>query len=106
MWLTQRLMRGIGSDSVDFRLRQSDFSLDQARRGVPWLGLSIEEIEPLESLLIVGCFLRKDHPLFAARVRAAARTGTAVMAVHGLAEDWLMPMAAQWTVAPDRGAPR
>ncbi len=102
MWLTQRLVRGIGSDSVDFRLRQSDFSLDQARRGVPWLGLSIEEIEPLESLLIVGSFLRKDHPLFAARVRAAARTGTAVMAVHGLAEDWLMPMAAQWTVAPDQ----
>ena len=102
MWLAQGLLRGLGSDNIDFRLRQSDFSLDETRRGVPWLGMLIEDIEPLESLFIVGSFLRKDHPLLSARVRAAARTGTAVMSLHGVADDWLMPMAAQWTVQPDQ----
>ena len=104
MWLTQGLLRGLGSDNIDFRLRQSDFTLDETRRGVPWLGMPVEDIEPLESLFIVGSFLRKDHPLLSARVRAAARTGTAVMSLHGVADDWLMPMAAQWTVAPDQWA--
>ena len=102
LYLAGALMRGIGSDNVDFRLRQSDFSLDQAMAGVPWLGHSIEEIGSLDAMLIVGSFLRKDHPLLSARVRAAAKGGTQVMSLHAVAPDWLMPMAAQVTVAPDR----
>src|SRR5690606_1484335 len=96
------LMRGLGSENVDFRLRQSDFSLDQAMAGVPWLGHSIEEVESLDAMLIVGSFLRKDHPLLSARVRAASKGGTQVMSLHAVAEDWLMPLAARVTVAPDR----
>ena len=34
MYLTQKLLRGIGSDNVDFRLRQTDFAADaKVRRG-------------------------------------------------------------------------
>ncbi len=102
LYLAGALMRGIGSDNVDFRLRQSDFSLDQAMAGVPWLGHPIEEIESLDAMLVVGSFLRKDHPLLSARVRAAAKGGARVMSLHAVAQDWLMPMAARMTVAPGR----
>ena len=104
MWLAQGLLRGLGSDNIDFRLRQTDFSLDQSRAGVPWLGMQIEEVDSLDSLFVIGSFLRKDHPLLSARVRGAARSGTAVMSLHGVADDWLMPMSAQWTLAPDQWA--
>ena len=102
LYLAGALMRGIGSHNVDFRLRQSDFSLDQAMAGVPWLGHSIAEIESLDAMLLVGSFLRKDHPLLSARVRAAAKGGAKVMSLHAIAQDWLMPVAARITVAPDR----
>jgi NADH-quinone oxidoreductase subunit G len=102
MGLAAALMRGIGSENIDFRLRQSDFSLDPARAGVPWLGHAIEEIDSLDAMLIVGSFLRKDHPLLSARVRAAAKGGAKVISLHALAEDWLMPMAGRITVAPGR----
>ena len=44
LYLLQKLMRGIGSDNVDFRLRQSDFSADGKRAGAPWLGMTIADI--------------------------------------------------------------
>ena len=102
LYLAGALMRGIGSENVDFRLRQSDFSLDEARAGVPWLGHAIDEIDALDAILLVGSFLRKDHPLLSARVRAAAKAGAKVMSLHAVAQDWLMPVAARITVAPDR----
>jgi len=98
--LLARLTRGLGSENVDHRLRQRDFSLDAATSGAPWLGMPVAEVNALDALLIVGSFLRKDHPLLAARVRAAARRGARVGVVHAVAEDLLMPVAARATVAP------
>ncbi|MDO4231012.1 MAG: NADH-quinone oxidoreductase subunit NuoG [Lautropia sp.] len=100
LYLGGLLMRGLGSENIDFRLRQTDFSMDSHRKGVPWLGHAIEDIGAIDSLFIIGSFLRKDHPLLSARVRQAAKQGMAVASLHGVAEDWLMPMAAQQVRAP------
>src|SRR4029079_4433621 len=47
MALAARLMRGLGSDNVDFRLRQPDFRDDALRDGIPWLGLPIPALDKL-----------------------------------------------------------
>jgi len=103
--LLGRLVRGLGSANVDFRLRQSDFSLDGRHAGVPWLGMPIDAVGGLDRMLIVGSFLRKDHPLLAARVRAAVKRGARVAIVHGADDDLLMPIAAKAIVAPGAWAP-
>jgi len=100
--LLGRLMRGLGSDNVDFRLRQLDFSADRGRAGVPWLGMPIEDVGTLDRLLLVGSFLRKDHPLFAARVRAAVKRGAKVSIVHAADDDLLMPLANRAVDAPSQ----
>jgi len=99
-YLLGRLVRGLGSGNVDFRLRQLDSSADSARAGVPWLGMSIEALAQSDRLFIVGSFLRKDHPLLAARIRAAVRRGARVASLHAASEDLLMPVAVRHTVAP------
>src|SRR6202795_825791 len=48
MALLAKLMRAMGSDNVDFRLRQSDFSADGKRAGVPWLGMKVAELDQLD----------------------------------------------------------
>ena len=98
--LLGRLMRGLGSENVDFRLRQRNFELDATGAGVPWLGLPVAQIDSLKSLLLVGSFLRKDHPLLAVRVRAAVKRGAKVAVLHSVREDLLMPVAASAIVAP------
>ena len=100
LFLLGRLMRALGSDNVDFRLRQSDFSGDGKRTGAPWLGMAVADIDRLDRLLLVGSFLRKDHPLLAARVRNAVRHGCRVSLVHAVDDDLLMPVAHKSIVRP------
>ena len=100
LFLTQALVRGLGSGNVDFRLRQIDFSLDGKMAGVPWLGMPVAEIGRLDRLLIVGSFFRKDHPLIAQRVRQAVKRGLKVSAVNPAFDDWQLPVANALCVSP------
>ena len=101
LYLLQKLMRGIGSQNVDFRLRQSDFSADAKQQGAPWLGMSIADIGNADRFLIVGSFLRKDHPLLAARIRKAVKKGAQANIVHSVDDDLLMKVTGKAIVAPD-----
>ena len=98
--LLQKLMRGLGSENIDFRLRQVDFRADGKRAGAPWLGMPIAGVKDLTRLLVVGSFLRKDAPLLAQRVRQAAKKGLHVSAIGPNAEEWLLPVRNRALVAP------
>ena len=96
--LLAKLMRGLGSGNIDHRLRHSDFSVRSP--GVRWLGTSIASLSTLQRVLVVGSFLRKDHPLFAQRLRQAARRGARIHSLHAVHDDWLMPVTTAMTAAP------
>ena len=102
LYLLQKLLRGIGSNNIDSRLRQSDFSSDGKQTGAPWLGMPIAEINTRDRFLVVGSFLRKDHPLLAHRVRQAVKQGAQANIVHASDDDLLMPVANKAIVAPDQ----
>ena len=88
------------STAADFRLRHSDFSADGKRGGIPWLGMPIAELQKLDCVLVVGSFLRKDHPLIAHRLRQAAKRGAQIHVLHSVDDDWLMPIASRKIVSP------
>ena len=104
--LAQKLTRGLGSDNVDFRLRQSDFTTTPLSAGVkvavPWLGMSIAEFAALDRVLVVGSFLRKDHPLLAQRLRHSVKHGTEVSILHSARDELLITLAHESVVAPSR----
>ncbi len=90
LFLATHLVRGLGSDNIDYRLRNAQFA---AFEGVRWLGTSIASLSQLQRVLVVGSNLRKDHPLFAARIRQATRQGAQVHAIHSVQTDWALPVA-------------
>ena len=98
--LLAKLSKGLGSDNIDCRPRQSDFAADGKRAGTPWLGMRLNDIKQLDAALVVGSFLRKDHPLFAQRLRLAAKKGCAVSLLSVSGDDQLIKLHAQATVAP------
>ncbi|HMW17657.1 MAG TPA: NADH-quinone oxidoreductase subunit NuoG [Accumulibacter sp.] len=100
LYLVQKLTRGLGSGSVDFRPRRHDFSSDRHLAGIPWLGCKLSEISDLDAALVVGSFLRKDHPLFAQRLRQLARKWGKVSLLSVTADDQLMNLHARRTVSP------
>ena len=77
----------------EHRLSPAQRGVRQAIEGVRWLGTSIASLSNLQRALVIGSNLRKDHPLFALRVRAAVRKGAAVSVIHDVANDWAMPIA-------------
>ncbi|MGX9937973.1 NADH-quinone oxidoreductase subunit NuoG [Advenella kashmirensis] len=100
--LLARLTRGLGSQHIDFRLRQTDAGFEHSLQGFPWLGMPIAELNTLDRVLVIGSVLRKDHPLFAQRLRQAAKHGTQIVIIDTTGEDPLIPTAKRITVAPDQ----
>jgi len=99
LYLAGQLARALGA-SADFRLRQSDFSADGKLGGIPWLGMPIAGLGDCDRVLVVGSFLRKDHPLIAHRLRQATKRRAQVSAIGCASDDWLMPLAHRQVVAP------
>jgi len=100
MALLAKLVRAMGGENVDHRLRQSDFSADGKRSGIPWLGMKIADIEQLDRVLLVGSFLRKDHPLVASRLRQVTKQKAQVNVLHSVDDELLMPVANKAIVRP------
>ena len=101
--LSVKLMQGLGSNNIDHRLRHAEFP---AAQGVRYLGTSIAALSDLQSVLVIGSNVRKEHPLFAQRIRQSARKGCVVSAIASGHDDWAMPVAhrvevpaAQWVQA-------
>ena len=108
LYLAGTLVRGLGSDNVDYRLRHAEFGSSE---GVRWLGTSIAALSQLQRVLVVGTNVRKDHPLFDQRLRQAVRHGAQLHAITASAsfkhaQAWAMTVAnavvtpaAQWVQA-------
>ncbi|HML81023.1 MAG: NADH-quinone oxidoreductase subunit NuoG [Thiomonas sp.] len=100
LYLLKKLLTELGSNSLDTRLRQSDFSGDANAAAIPWLGMPIAEMGQLQAALFIGSTLRKEQPLLSARVRQAAKAGAKISTLHAANDDWLMPLHARIAAAP------
>src|SRR6185503_4195276 len=98
--LLAKLTRGLGSENIDHRLRHSDFAHRAPAGRARWLGLPIAALSSLDRVFVVGSFLRKDHPLFAARIRQAVRRGGKLISLHAVHDDWAIGIARKITAAP------
>ncbi|QRR10700.1 NADH-quinone oxidoreductase subunit G [Burkholderia sp. MS455] len=98
LFLVKQLAHELKTPNVDFRLRQQDFSAPV--QGAPWLGMPIADLSNVDAAFVVGSFLRRDHPLFAARLRQAAKNGAKLHFLHATGDDALIPTAQRIVAAP------
>jgi NADH-quinone oxidoreductase subunit G len=101
LYLLQKLIRGLGSNNIDSRLKQSDFSDQESAPQFPWLGQTIAEFETSESVLLIGSNVRKEQPIINHRIRKAALNGAGVMVVNPVDYDFNFPITSKNIVAPD-----
>ncbi len=102
LYLAQKLTRGVGSNHIDHRLRQSDFRDAAADPVLPWLGQTFAALSDNDATLLIGSWLRKDQPLLNHRLRQAVHNGGQVIAINPIAYDFNYELAEQWVVAPSR----
>ena len=81
-YLLQKLLRGLGSNNIDHRLTQIDFSAQDDMPLMPWLGRSIESIDTLDAALLIGGNIRTEQPILNQRLRkAAVKNGASIASV-------------------------
>ncbi len=90
--LAGALVRGMGSENIDTRLRHADFTNAAPAGQARFLGTSIASLSDLQRVLVIGSNVRKDHPLFAQRLRQAARKGAQISAIVAAQPDWAMSL--------------
>ncbi len=87
-YLLQKIVRNAGSNNIDHRLHQSDFSDAHHDPVFPWLGQSIPELEQLDAALLICAWPRKQQPLLNLRLRKAALRGANIMVVNPIDYDF------------------
>lgn len=95
LFALQKLVRGLGSNHVDHRLRQADFRDQTLAPVMPWLGQDIAELERADAVLLVGSYVRKDQPMIAHRLRKAALDGARIALVNPRRFDFQFPVLEQ-----------
>lgn len=82
LYLSQKLARSLGSNNVDHRLGQLDFSAQDSAPVMPWLGMQLADLETLDAALLIGSNIRKDQPIAALRLRKSALKGAAISFIN------------------------
>ena len=100
LYLLQKLLRGLGSNNIDHRLRQMDFSAQDSAPVFPGLGHSIADLEHLDAVLLIGSNVRKEQPIIAHRLRQAALRGARVLVVNPRHYEFHFPVSQQIVAAP------
>ncbi|MEZ5520450.1 MAG: NADH-quinone oxidoreductase subunit NuoG [Dokdonella sp.] len=95
--LLARLLRGLGSDAIDHRLRQADFS-DAPRASA--FETPFAAIEKAGAVLLIGCHPRNELPLLNHRLRKAARAGAKVYVVNPLDLEFNFDLAGKHIATP------
>jgi len=99
-YLAQKLIRGLGGNNIDHRLREQDFSDQEHFPDAPGLGFELAELQAMDTVLLVGSNTRKEHPLVNHRLRKAALAGAQVMVLDPVAQHFNFPLALQAVVHP------
>ena len=81
-YLLQKLVRGLGSDKIDYRLNSPhDFDLGTNNT-------SLSELEKADMILMVGAAPRKSMPLLNHRIRKAFLNKAKIFAINPVGSDW------------------
>ncbi len=100
-YLLQKLMRNIGVNNIDHRLRQTDFNEQENADLFPSLGMSIADIENLDAVMLIGSNVRKEQPMINHRIRKAALKGAQVHCVNTRELEFNYDVTGQLVVAPN-----
>jgi NADH-quinone oxidoreductase subunit G len=97
-FLARRLADGLGCAHIDHRGRETDFRDDAVRPAV--FGATIEAVETMDTILLVGCNPRHEAPILGHRVRKASLAGAKVLVLNPLAWNFHFDVADGMIAAP------
>ena len=96
-FLLAQILRALGSDSIDHRLRSLDF-IDGAP--VATFEMPVAETEKARTIALIGCNPRHEMPLLAQRIRKACKAGAKIYAINPLDFEFNFELASKVITTP------
>ncbi|MBX9586704.1 MAG: NADH-quinone oxidoreductase subunit NuoG [Gammaproteobacteria bacterium] len=84
LYLLQKIMRDLGSNNIDHRLQQMDFSQQENCALYPGMNTELASLESMDTILLVGSDIRREQPLAGLRVRKASLNGATIMRIGSI----------------------
>ncbi|HIH2763679.1 MAG TPA: NADH-quinone oxidoreductase subunit NuoG [Candidatus Azoamicus sp.] len=81
-YVLQKFMRAIGSNNIDHRLNQLDFSNQENFPIFPGIDTDIENIDKADSVLIIGSNITKEQPIIGIKLRKIINNGGKVFIIN------------------------
>ena len=98
--LLARLAVGLGSNNIDHRINNRDFSDAPVAEA---FGMSLAEIEHADQIVVLGSNIRHELPLLHARLRKAQTiNGAKIHSINPVDFDFAFKLAGKQIVAPSR----
>lgn len=95
--LLARMIRGLGSENIDHRLRLSDAALAPTDNVFE---MSLADMEQAQVVLLVGSNPRHDQPLLGHRIRKAWQRGGRIYAINPVRYEFSFKVADIWNQDP------
>lgn len=100
LYLLQKLWRALGSDNIDHRLHQLDFTDENDAPAYYGMPFSIADIEKSDALLLIGSNIAREQPILNHRVRKAFLQGAKIACLNPVDYQFNFSTAAKLIVHP------
>jgi len=97
-YLLQQWIRGLGSQNIDHRLRQSDFRIAESDPLLPGLGMTLDTLSRQSAILLVGSHIAKEQPVVALSLRQMVLSGGHLCLINPIDFPFNMAVAHQTIV--------
>ena len=97
-FLLAKLMRNLGCENIDSRLRQLDLADGASARP---FAMPVADIDNTSAIVLIGCNPRSELPLLNTRIRKAIKRGAKVHVINPIDFDLTYPLTSKHIVAPD-----
>lgn len=81
-YVLQKLMRALGSNNIDHRLNQTDFSNQENFPIYPGIDTDIENIDKVDCALVIGSNVTKEQPIIGIKLRKIINNGGKVFVIN------------------------
>lgn len=102
LFLLQQLMRGLGSNNIDHRLHQTDFSDQKQAPLYPNLGITVEELENQDAIILIGSNIQREQPIAGHRIRKASLRGAQIFSINFVDHVFNFDQKNKIIISPDR----
>jgi NADH-quinone oxidoreductase subunit G len=100
-YLLQKLMRALGVNNLDHRLKQRDFRDQNHLSLMPSSSLNYDALESQNTIMLIGCNIDKEVPLASIRIHKAFRNGAAIHAINSVDYHYAFRLKEKIIVSPN-----